>query len=116
MDRRARILVGTNATAIVVFVFIAAILANVAISRYPKTIDLTDSQIYTLSPASVEAVQSLEQPVEVKIFISPDMPPPFHLLSQQLSDMMADYAANSGGKLTFQIISPSDEDPAVPAE
>lgn len=110
MNKRVRVLAGTNATATVIFTIVAAVLLNVAFSQYPMTWDLTDNKSYTLSPASVEAVSSLDQPVEVKVFISPDMPPPFHTLSQQLSDLLADYAANSRGKLSFQIISPSNDD------
>lgn len=110
MDTRSRVLTGTNATATVIFTIVAAVLANVAMSQFPVTVDLTDNKIYTLSPASVEAVSSLPAPVEVKVFISPDMPPPFHTLSQQINDMLADYAANSKGKLTYTIISPSSDD------
>lgn len=110
MNQRARVLTGTNATATVIFTIVAAVLLNVAIAQYPMTLDLTDNKIYTLSPASEEAVKSLPAPVQVKVFISPDMPPPFHMLSQQLRDLLTDYEAHSGGKLTFQIISPSADD------
>lgn len=110
MDKRIRVIAGTNATATVVLTIIAAVLLNIAFAQYPMTWDLTDNKIFTLSPASVEAVSKFEQPVEVKVFISPDMPPPFHTLSQSLSDILADYAAHSKGKLSFQIISPGSED------
>lgn len=110
MDQKARVLTGTNATATVIFTIIAAVLLNVVMAQYPVTFDLTENKIFTLSPASVEAVSKLEEPVEVKVFISPDMPPPFHTLSQQVSDLLADYAAHSRGKLTFQIISPASDD------
>lgn len=110
MDTRKRVLTGTNATATVVFIIIAAVLLNVFVSQNPVTIDLTDDKIYTLSEASVEAVAGLEEPVEVKVFISPDMPPPFHTLSQQVKDLLADYEARSNGKLTYEIISPDADD------
>ncbi len=110
MDKRKRILTGTNATIVVALTIVAAVLLNLIVSRYPTTWDLTDDQIYTLSPASVEAVTDLEEPVEVKVFVSPDMPPPFHRLPQQLSDLLTDYAAHSNGQLTYQIIQPSSDD------
>lgn len=110
MNQRARVLTGTNATATVLFTVVAAVLLNIAVAQYPMTLDLTDNQIYTLSPASKDAVKNLPAPVQVKVFVSPDMPPPFHMLTQQLRDLLADYEANSGGKLTFQIISPSADD------
>jgi ABC-type uncharacterized transport system involved in gliding motility auxiliary subunit len=55
-------------------------------------------------------VSALEAPIAVKVFISPDMPPPFHTLSQQLSDLLNDYEAHSKGMLTYQIISPANDD------
>ena len=113
MESKKRILTGTNATAVVVLTLVGAILLNAIMSQYPVVVDLTEDKIYTLSDASIDAVASLEEPVQVKVFISPDMPPPFHTLSQQLSDLLADYAAHSGGKLDYQIIQPSSEDAAA---
>ncbi len=113
MDNKKRILAGTNATAIVALTIVGAVLLNAIVSQFPLVADLTDDQIYTLSPASVEAVAGLEDKVQVKVFISPDMPPPFHTLSQQLTDLLADYAANSGGKLEYQVITPSPDDKAA---
>lgn len=110
MDKRKRILTGTNATIVVALTIVAAVFLNLIVSQYPTTWDLTEGQIYTLSPASVEAVQNLDEPIEVKVFVSPDMPPPFHRLPQQLSDLLTDYAAHADGKLTYEIIQPSSDD------
>lgn len=110
MDKKKRILTGTNATAIVIFTLIGAVLVNLIMSQYPLVWDLTEDKIFTLSEASVQAVADLDEPIQVKVFISPDLPPPFHTLSQQLTDLLADYAAHSKGKLEYQVIQPSAED------
>lgn len=109
-NTRKRWITGSNAVAVIVLSVGIAIVLNVIASQYPMPIDLTENKIYTLSDASVKAVRDLDEPVVVKAFVSPDMPPPFHNLSQNLNDLLADYAAASGGKLTYQVIQPSSED------
>lgn len=110
MAEKKRVITGSNAVAVVVISIIVAVLINVVVSGIPMPIDLTENQIYTLSQASRDAVKNLPEPVEVKVFLSPDLPPPLNNLSQQMSDLLADYQSASGGKLTYQIIQPSNDD------
>ncbi len=109
-NTRKRVVTGSNAIAVIVLSIGIAVVLNVIASQYPMPLDLTENKIYTLSEASEKSVSGLEEPIVVKAFISPDLPPPFHDLSQNVSDLLADYAAASGGKLTYQIISPSSDD------
>ncbi|RAL20280.1 hypothetical protein DL240_18040 [Lujinxingia litoralis] len=85
-----------------------AVAANAAMSQVFWRLDLTENQIYTLSEPSRAAVRELEEPVEVHAFISPDLPAPFHSLSQDVADLLSEYQAASGGKLTFKIIAPEE--------
>lgn len=110
MAEKRRILTGTNSVAVVVISIVVAILLNVVVAQYPMPLDLTENQIYTLSQASKDTVKNLPEPVEVKVFVSPDLPPPLNNLPQQLTDLLADYQSASGGKLTFQVIQPSADD------
>ncbi len=107
---KKRIIEGVNEIIVVTVAIIIAILANFIVAGVPMPFDMTENKIYTLSPASVEAVQGLEEPIQVKVFLSPDMPVPFHNLGQNIEDLLADYAAASGGKLTYQVISPENDD------
>lgn len=110
MAEKKRIITGGNAVAVVVITIISALVLNLIMARVPVPFDLTENKIFTLSDASKEVVGNLEEPVEVKVFISSDMPPPFHTLAQQVNDLLADYQSASGGKLTYQIIQPSSDD------
>ncbi len=95
---------GTLATTSVLVALGIAIGANLVASQTYLRLDLTENQIYTLNPASRAAVTDLQDPIMVKVFISPDMPAPFHTLGEQLTDVLSEYAAASGGNLTYQII------------
>lgn len=59
---------GTNAVVSTVSVLVILGLINFLIFRYTSPIDLTDNQIYSLSPQSKEIIQNLEQPLKVFIF------------------------------------------------
>lgn len=105
-----RLVSGANAVTVVVVTIAIAIVANAISSQVFTRFDLTDNKIYTLSPASREAVRGLDEPVEVRAFISPNLPAPFHNLSQQIGDLLAEYAAASDGKLSYRIIHPEDDE------
>ncbi|MGI8932961.1 MAG: GldG family protein [Phormidesmis sp.] len=59
---------GTNAAVAVVAVLVILGLVNFLGARYDSRTDLTEGQLLTLSPASQEVVENLEQPTEVLIF------------------------------------------------
>lgn len=107
--QKRRLLSRANAAVVIAATLGLAVVANAVSSQVFTRFDLTENKIYTLSDASKVAVQKLDEPVEVRAFISPEMPPPFHNLSQQLQDLLSEYAAASNGTLTFQIINPDDD-------
>ncbi|MEL6815999.1 MAG: Gldg family protein, partial [Cyanobacteria bacterium J06598_3] len=59
---------GTNAVVSVFSVVLILGLVNFLGARYDSRTDLTEGQLLTLSPASQEVVQNLEQPAKVLIF------------------------------------------------
>ena len=81
-----------------------AIAINLVASQLFWRVDMTQDAIYTLSEPSRELVASLQEPVAITVFLSPDLPPPFHTLPQRLSDLLTEYQAASGGNLTFEIL------------
>lgn len=100
---------GTWAATSVLVALGVAIAANLVASQITARLDLTAGKIYTLNDASKKAVQALDAPVQVKVFISPDMPPPLHTVNQSVADLLDEYAAASGKKLTYEIIAPKDD-------
>lgn len=101
-----------RAALIITAALVVAVLLNLAASRMALRLDLTENKIFTLSQTSQELVRSLDEPIEVHVFISPDLPPPFHNLAQNVNDLLSEYAAASHGKLTYRMIA-AGEDPAT---
>ena len=88
---------GTNAAVSVFSVLLILALVNFLGARYDSRVDLTEGQLLTLSPASQEVVEDLEQPVNVLIF-SPAPDP----TDQQLLDNYRRFNRD----LTYEYIDP----------
>jgi ABC-type uncharacterized transport system involved in gliding motility auxiliary subunit len=74
---------------------------NVLGSRYQNKVDLTSNQQFTLSDQSKKVAESLPQPVKVTGFLTST-----DSRRQEFQTLLSDYAARSGGKLTFELIDP----------
>ena len=110
VSRRRQWISGTNAVVVVAAAIGIAILANAIVSQISGLrLDLTEDQIYTLSEPSREVVRQLDEPVQVKAFISADMPPPHHTLRQRVQDLLTEYAASGGDQFSFQVVAPDDD-------
>ncbi len=109
VSRKRQWISGTNAIVVVAAAIGIAILANAIVSQMSGLrLDLTEDQIYTLSEPSRNVVENLEEPVQVKAFISADMPPPHHTLRQRVKDLLTEYAASGGDNFDFQVVAPDD--------
>jgi len=110
VSRRRQLISGANATVVVVATILIAFLANAIVSQFSRLrIDMTENQLYTLSDASKEVVEDFDDNVQVKAFISANMPPPMHTLRRRVRDMLTEYRAASGGDLDFDIYAPGSE-------
>ncbi|MBD2069239.1 Gldg family protein [Leptolyngbya sp. FACHB-671] len=67
LDRRST-QAGTNALAATLAVLVILGLINFLGVRYSKQVDLTENQLFTLSPQTQEVLQNLEQPVKIWVF------------------------------------------------
>ncbi len=69
--------------------------------------DLTADKIYSTAPVTKEAIKSLPDPVNVRIYFSSDLPNQFNLIKRQLDDLLSDYSSY-GNKLSYQFVDPGD--------
>lgn len=89
-------------------VFSAAVIAvclNIVVHRFYKRWDLTSSGLYTLSLATAETLHSLEDPIDVIVFLSASDP-----LTVSVHHMLTAYGAETA-KLRPRFVDP-DRDPA----
>ncbi len=74
-----------------------------AFSRF----DLTSEKRYTLSDATIERVQSLEDVVFVRVYLDGNLPAEFRELRDATKETLDELRAYSNGKLEYEFIDPS---------
>ncbi|HWA07257.1 MAG TPA: GldG family protein, partial [Ignavibacteria bacterium] len=72
--------------------------------------DLTPNKIYTLSDASKSIVSKLDDKLVVKAYFTDNLPAPYNNNRRYLQELLDDYRNASDGKITYEIISPSDQE------
>jgi len=78
-------------------------------------IDLTRDRLYTLAQGSREILGDLDDIVNLKLYVSPELPPEVQLTLRDVRDLVADLRRAAGGRLRVQELDP-DRDPDVAAE
>lgn len=99
-----------NAIVFPVLVFCALGVANLMATRYFWRWDSTAEKVYTLSPASKELVKNLPDRMNVKLFMSEDLKPPFAGHAQFARDLLNDYATYSNGKFNVEVVKMPEND------
>lgn len=72
--------------------------------------DLTPNKIYTLSDASKSIVSKLDDKLVVKAYFTDNLPAPYNNNRRYLQELLDDYRNASGSKISYEIISPSDQE------
>ena len=72
--------------------------------------DLTPNKIYTLSDASKQIVGRLDDKLVIKAYFTDNLPSPYNNNRRYMQELLDDYRNASNGKITYEIISPSNED------
>lgn len=71
--------------------------------------DLTPNKIYTLSDASKSIVSKLDDKLVIKAYFTDNLPAPYNNNRRYLQELLDDYRNASNDKISYEIISPSDE-------
>jgi ABC-type uncharacterized transport system involved in gliding motility auxiliary subunit len=107
MQRKA---IATDTLIFLAAVAVNVVLLNVIGTKISWRADLTQDDMFTLSPGSVNILQGLEDNVTIKAYFTRDLPAPFNQLPRFLEDKLDEYKAASRGKLRYQIIYPEDDE------
>ena len=98
----------------------ALVLLNLISQRGFIRLDLTRDGKYTLSEASKQTVQRLDDMVTVSAYFTDGLPPPYSQHSRYVKDLLEEYRASSNGRFAFEYIDPThfetDEDKAKKKE
>ena len=85
------------------------VLVNILSTRYFFRIDLTEDQRYSLSDATDEILQKLDEPVTVTAYFSEDLPPDVEKVRQDFKDILIEYANRSDGNVVYEFINPNED-------
>lgn len=102
----------TFAVAVVLLVAVSGFLVAVTGNVPGARLDLTEDQLFTMSPAAVTILEDLAVPVQVKLYITPEarMPTEFKNLERDITEQLSNYERISGGQLQFSVHNPQDNE------
>lgn len=83
---------------------------NLLASEYHLRLDLTESGQYTLSTATHDILQKLEEPVTVKAYFSKDLPPNIARTRKDFQEMLIEYANVSDDLVLYEFIDPNEKE------
>jgi gliding-associated putative ABC transporter substrate-binding component GldG len=92
----------------IVSLVLILIFGTLVAERYGGRLDLTEKKLYTLSPATIKMLNTLNDTVNVKVIFSKDIPSPYSTQRRYVIDMLKDYSRASGGKIILDVINPKD--------
>ncbi|MBN1871285.1 MAG: Gldg family protein [Candidatus Omnitrophica bacterium] len=89
------------AISIGIFTILNFLLQDMSIGR----LDCTEGKIYTVSPATKQILKSLEAPVTVKLYVSPQekMPSMMKTFERDVRDKLSELKVASGGNLQYKV-------------
>jgi ABC-2 type transport system permease protein len=88
---------------------IILVLVNWLATLYHGRIDLTNEKRFTLSAATEKLLNSLDDVVEVKVFLKGEFPSGFKKLSGSTEEMLREFKSIAGNKLQYEFVSPAEE-------
>jgi len=119
MTTRQQRKIGLTALLLLGLGFLAALIASNTLLRGLR-VDLTQNDLYTISPGTRQVLQSIEEPINLYYFFSDretaDIPY-LRTYATRVREMLDEFVAQAGGRLVLQVIDPlpfsEDEDRAT---
>ena len=75
------------------------VLINILANRYFFRLDFTEDKRYTLSKATKEILDNLEDPITITAYFSEGLPPNIDKTRVDFKDLLSEYASRSRGKV-----------------
>jgi ABC-2 type transport system permease protein len=96
------------------FSFVILLLLFYLSSKIFFRLDFTSEKRYTLSPKTKEVLRSLDELVNVKIYLSGDMPVGFKKLRNSIQETLDEFRIYAGDNIQYEFINPLENpDPKV---
>ncbi len=95
-----------NSISIILIVLII-LLINFLSKEFFFRIDTTADKLYTLSKASKNILNELEEPITVTGYFTEDLPPQYSKNLDDFKDLLIEYNRRSGGMVNYEFIDPN---------
>ncbi len=93
------------------FLIITLILVlNLLANEFHVRLDITEGKQYTLSEATENILDNLEEPVTVKAYFSEDLPPHIIKTRKDFQELLIEYANKADGMLQYEFINPNEKE------
>jgi ABC-type uncharacterized transport system involved in gliding motility auxiliary subunit len=91
--------------------FLVLVAANFLLSRAPARLDLTEGNIYTLSPGTKKLLAGLKAPVRIKLYVSQGeaVPVPLRSFAQRVEDTVREFKSAAGPNLIIEKYNPAPD-------
>lgn len=86
------------------------VVANLISRNLYFRLDFTEDQRYTLSKATKDILQDLDEVITVKAYFTENLPAQLAFVQSDLRDQLVEYEDLAGGNLIFEFINPSESD------
>jgi ABC-type uncharacterized transport system involved in gliding motility auxiliary subunit len=98
-------------------IVLAAILiaGNFLLGAFTARVDLTDGNVYTLSPGTKTILSKLEAPVRIRLYYSQGsnaVPVGLKTFAKRVEDLLAEYRATADGKVIIEKFNPEPDSDA----
>lgn len=84
------------------------LLLNLLSKDFFLRFDLTQDQSYTLSQATKDILDELEEPVTVSAYFTKDLPQQYNKSLTDFKNLLREYSTRSGGMVNFEFINPNE--------
>ncbi|MGH8692352.1 MAG: GldG family protein [Burkholderiales bacterium] len=91
--------------------FLLLVAVNYLVARVPARVDLTEGDLYTLSPGTKKILRGLGSPVRVKLYVSQGEAVPVQLrgFAQRVEDLVREFKAVAGSNLIVERLHPTPD-------
>lgn len=95
----------------VLIILAVVVVANVIASSFFHRFDLTKDKRYTLSPASLNIIKQVQNPLYVKVYMQGDLPAEFKRLQQETKQLLEEFQAYNSN-IVFEFVDPLENEDA----
>lgn len=99
----------TSQTGLILVAAILVVINLIGLNWFGR-LDLTDDRVYSLSDASIELVEGLQDPISITAFFTADLPAQFASNRRFLKDKLDDYRAYGGQNVQYEFIDPGEDE------